>query len=158
VHTDARKELISKRGRMKDVLLWDNPLWWTGQHRKCLCVFTQVHLHSFLTLTLYTALGQLHVLVTVHLWMNLWHPLNRKLGDPRANISISKKEINIFPFQELILDSLAHSLRHYTDWASKVGRLRRKAIKASLTMIMLCSSTDLLLFYLTLAFISHQIN
>jgi hypothetical protein len=39
-----------------------------------------------------------------------------------------------------------------------VGRLRRKAIKASLTMIMLCSSTDLLLFYLTLAFIFHQIN
>jgi len=61
-------------------------------------------------LTLYAAIGQLHVLATVHLWMNLWHPLNRKLGDPRTNISISKKEINIFPCQKLILDSLAHSL------------------------------------------------
>jgi len=42
--------------------------------------------------------------------MNLWHPLNRKLGGPRANISISREEINICPCQELILDSLAHSL------------------------------------------------
>jgi hypothetical protein len=49
---------------MKGVLLWDNPLWWTDQHRKCPYAFIQVHLHSFLTLTLYAVRGQLHVLDT----------------------------------------------------------------------------------------------